>query len=668
MTGRRSRSAIIAAIVATQPWPDVLAELLCDDDKDIFDCRKSAINMYLENFPLVDIEKESGVRRSDLSRLLNRCMALHPDGLVYGYRALIPHTRTTPYNRTADVKTNGESGRGGYAGALQALMKKYPELHEKLVRKILPKREAGKLVEKNIKPAALHSFFVKYLKDKGHSENEWPFNTDLQGYRTISSFIKVIKEKNYVASIMLTGNSKAIAQLSVGTGIEAILKLDNFMDVFEIDTHKTDAIFVIGVRNPNGDLTYVRLKRLCFIAVVERETGAIWWWRIVYKQEISAQDIIQIITEALRAELPKPTTGLLDLELPEGSGYPGEMFPQLHHALPASIFFDNALAHQSADVSTELRRMLGSSLCYGAPGKFEIRPGVERVFRDVAAMIKRLPNTTGSKPGEGSDAANIALEYHVEADAIEEVMHYFCARYNFLPSEGNFFLSPLKRIEQILALDENSFIARRPLLEIIPLLTFKKTMQKVKVRGYLKDGVRPFIEIERVRYKSELLSNSPWLIGETLAVMVDEADMRSVEAYLSNGAYLCELVAVGGWSKTRHSRATRKLVNKLIKSRLITIAHTACPITVLLEYLNAKSQGIAQSKEKVIVTSKSKQDAGAATDLKRVTMEAEVDVNQLVGSLKTDNAGAVKAEAPDPTKGYKSIKPPRSVKLKKALD
>ncbi|MEX5502261.1 hypothetical protein Q1J61_00580 [Pseudomonas putida] len=668
MTGRRSRSAIIAAIVATQPWPAVLVELLCENDKDTFECRKSAVDMYLKNAPLVDIEKQAGVRRSDVSRLLSRCMSLHPDGLVYGYRALIPHIRTTPYIRTADVKSNGESGRGGYAGALQSLLKKYPELHEKLVKKILPKREGGKLVERNIKPAALHAFFVKYLKEKGHPESEWPFNTDLQGYRSISSFIKDVREKNYVASIMLSGNSKAIAQLSVGTGIEATLKLENFMDVFEIDTHKTDAIFVIGVRNPNGDLSYVRLKRLCFIAIVERETGAIWWWRIVYKQEISAQDIIQVITEALRAELPKPTTGLLDLKLPEGSGYPGEMFPQLHHALPVSIFFDNALAHQSADVSTELRRLLGSSLCYGAPGKFEIRPVIERLFRDVAAMIQRLPNTTGSEPGKGGDAANIAIEYHIDADAIEEVMHYYCARYNFLPAEGNFFLSPLKRIEQILALGDNSFIPRRPLQEIIPLLTFKKTTQKVKVRGYLKDGVRPFIEIERVRYKSELLSNSPWMIGETLTVMVDEADMRSVDAYLSNGAYLCELVAVGGWSRKRHSRATRKLINKLIKERLITIAHTDCPITVLLEYLNAKAQGLAKSKEKVVVTSKSKQDAGAATDLKRVTMEAGVDVTQLVGSLKIDNKASVKAETPDPTKGYKSIKPARSIKLKKALD
>lgn len=668
MKDRRPRSVIVSRILATRPWSAVLVELLAEENRGIFEGRKSAVDLYVEGEALDYIEAKTGVRRSDLSRLIERCMAVHSDGFVYGYRALIPHIRITSYTRTTTPKSKKPSGRGGYAGAFQALLKKYPELYENLVKKILPKKDGNKLVERNIKPAALHSFFVKYLKDHGHPEDEWPFNADLQGSRSIATLIKEVEGKNYVASIVLNGRSGAMARLSVGTGIESILKLERFMDVFEIDTYKTDAIFVVGMRNPSGHMTYVTLKRLCFIAIVERGSGAVWWWRVVYKPEVNAQDIIQVITEALRAQLPRPSTNLLDLTMPEGAGYPGEIFPELHNALPASIFFDNALAHQSADVSTELRRMLGSSLCYGAPGKFEIRPSIERLFRDIAAMIKRFPNSTGSKPGDGAEAADIAIKYQIEADAIEEIMDYYCARYNCLPTEGNYGTSPLKQIEQILAADDRSFIPRRPLEDVIPLITFKKTTQKVKVRAYPKEGVRPFIEIERVRYKSDLLSNSMWLQGETLSVLIDEADMRTVEAYLPDGQILGELRAAAGWDKVRHSRSTRKAINKLIRERIITLAHSQCAITAYMNYLNAKAQGLKKTKDKVAVTPKSKQDAAAATEFKRVSMEAQADIHQLVGNLKIEAQPAGKVDIPDPIKGYKSIKPPRKIKLKKSLD
>lgn len=668
MKGRRPRSVIISGIAATQPWSPVLTELLTAENCEIFQSRKSAVDLYVKGEALDCIESRTGVRRSDLSRLIGRCMKIHPDGLVYGYRALIPHIRTTSYTRSTAPKTNKPSGRGGYAGAFEALLKKYPELHEKLIQKILPRKNGSEVVERNIKPATLHSFFVKYLKDNGHSVGEWPFNTDYQGYKSICSLIKKVQGKNYALSVVLNGRSRAMAQLSVGTGVESILKLEKFMDVFEIDTYHTDAIFVVGIRNPSGHLTYITLKRLCFIAIVERASGAVWWWRIVYKPEVNAQDVIQVITEALRAQLPRPSTNLLGLIAPEGAGYPGEIFPQLHNALPASIFFDNALAHQSADVSTELRRMLGSSLCYGAPGKFEIRPSIERLFRDIAGMIKRFPNSTGSQPGDGGDAADMAIKYHIEADTIEEIMDYYCARYNCLPTEGNYGTSPLKQIEQILAEDNQSFIPRRPLEDVIPLLTFKKTTQKVKVRAYPEDGVRPFIEIERVRYRSQLLSNSMWLKGETLTVLVDEADMRTVEAYLPDGQILGELRATAKWDEIRHSRSTRKAINKLIKDRVIILAHSDCPITAYINHLNAKAQGLKRSKDKVAVTPKSKQDAAAATELKRVSMEAQADIHQLVGSLKMQNQSVAKGDIPDPIKGYKSIKPPRDMKLRKSID
>jgi hypothetical protein len=87
-----------------------------------------------------------------------------------------------------------------------------------------------------------------------------------------------------------------------------------------------------------------------------------------------------------------------------------------------------------------------------------------------------------------------------------------------------------------------------------------------------------------------------------------------------------------------------------------------------MNYLNAKAQGLKKSKDKVAVTPKSKQDAAAATEFKKVSMEAQADIDQLVGSLKIDGRPTTKVDTPDPTKGYNSIKPPRTITRKKSLD
>jgi hypothetical protein len=664
MKARRSRGEIIASIEATRPWSNVHTSMMSESSRAVFDARKKAVDMYVDGELIEDIFKYTNIPSSDLRRYTKRCMSICSDGMVAGYRALIPHFRIASYERVAPMESFDKSGRGGYAGALGALFRQYPDLKQFLIHKIIPGKSKKVPNEINMKPKALFAHFIKFLKHKDHPADEWPLNVEYQGYRTVAEFLKEVKLRNFDAYTSISGSAEAVAHLSVGRGIYSILKLDGFLDIFEIDSHKIDAHFVVGMKNGLGLTTYVRLKRINLIAVVEKATSATWWMKVVYSPEVSSHDIVQIITECLRDKLPKPHTNNLNLTLPDGTGYPTELFPALKGSLPSSIFFDNALAHQATVVSSELRKLLGVSLCYGAPAKFEIRPNVERAFKEVAAHMKRMPNRASSKPGEGAEGIKAAVEYHIEADEIEELLYYHHAMANGLPSEGKGGLSPLGMIKQYLERNNGNYIPRSPIAAMLPSIAFKKTIAKVKVVGYLAKGVRGYVQIDRVRYKSEVLSYSTWLIGQTLTVEIDESDMRSVEAFLPDGAPLGRLTATGGWEKTKHTRRTRKAINKLVRDRMLIIAHSDDPVVAFLQYQEKKAQSLQMSKEKIVQTPNGRQDAGAASAYKKALHESGIELPPPSEPVIVKPRKPSVQPVLDPTKSYDSVVPDTALNIK----
>lgn len=650
---------------ATRPWSDVHTSLMSESDKEIFHARKLAVDMYVDGAPLEDIFNSTNIPSSDVRRFTKRCMSVCSNGMVAGYSALIPRFRIATYERVAPMQNSGESARGGYAGALGALFRQYPNLEQSLIDKVIPKKSKKAPKEINMNAKALFIHFHAFLKAEGHPANEWPLNVEYQGYRTVAAFLKEIKLRYFDSFLRISGSSEAIAQLAVGRGIDSILKLNGFLDVFEIDSHKVDAHFVVAVRTSADLLTYVPIKKINLIAIVEKATSAVWWMKVVYSPEVTSQDIVDIITESLRSVLPKPRTSNLNLNLPDGAGFPTERFPALVGSLPSCIFFDNALAHQATVVSSELRKLLGVSLCYGAPAKFERRPNVERAFKEVAAYMMRMPNRASSTPGVGAAGIKAAAEYRIEADEVEEMLYYHHAMANGLPSEGKGGLSPLDMIGQYLGRDNFSYIPRSPIAAVLPSIAFKKTVTRVKVIGYPIRGVRGYIQIDRVRYKSEVLSYSTWLIGKPLTVEIDESDMRSVEAFLPDGSPLGTLTATGGWEKTKHSRRTRKAINKLVRARLLILAHSDDPVIAFLQYQAKKAQSLHASQQEIVQTPGNRKNAGAASAYKKALHESGEPLPPLQPAPGKPPAKPAPARPSkpsteqliDPTKSYDSVVP-----------
>lgn len=337
MRVRRSRHQIEQAIRSTQPWALVLTDGMDEKRKTIFDNRMKAIELYLEGDSILAIEDASGIGCAELYRTITRCISASPDGLVWGYRGLIPSLRLKSYERKSPLKSKLPESKVGYAGVFSNLLAKYPDLEETLIKKILKLKSDKAIYEYRIRPKHVHKAMIDFLKAKEHPRDEWPFNTKLLGSRCINTFVRDVLNHNFDRGVLVNGEASARAHLAVGTGKDAMMIYDQLMEAAELDSYHVDADFTIAFENADGLMSYVPIERLNILALVCRASTAVWWFRVVFRSEVGAADVVRMLTESLRTELPRPSNEILGITLSGDMGFPSQVFPELAHTLPTVL-------------------------------------------------------------------------------------------------------------------------------------------------------------------------------------------------------------------------------------------------------------------------------------------------------------------------------------------
>ncbi|MAR00621.1 MAG: hypothetical protein CMI00_08790 [Oceanospirillaceae bacterium] len=578
-------------------WPTVREDSLPIDMAEKFRSRKTAVNLYIDGISTKDIEARTGIIRSNLPRLIKRCMNVHPDGRVWGYRALIPNIRVADYIRTKPAGIKRPQQRGGHSGALRALLNEHPGLYEKLVDLILKKSKALRINEHKISGTILHKIFLESLPGFGVSKNQWPYTTLNLGRRSIQQFMKDIVSEHFSKSVSATGESNAKAHMPLGTGHSKILAFSEPYDAIEIDAYSINAMLCVTFKNPEGIDVEVVLERLWLIAAVDHASTAVLGYELVYSSEVSAEDVVRLISRSASQKWHPKDLHIKGLRYPESGGFPSSEIKDCYCAAWSCLLLDGALAHLSTSVREHARRRLGFILNWGPVGHFERRPNVERFFKGLSDNVfRRLPSTTGSNPGVGRaiDPEEKARKYKINAEEVESLVDVYIASHNGTPTEGLTFLSPLEFIKHFSGLGPEKFIFRHTLHDGESSIAIPSAMT-CTIRGNIKHGRRPYIQIDRVRYTSAVLSQTPALIGKKISIEIDEDDMRQVKAYLTNGAELGFLKAIGQWGVTKHSRKTRKAINSLIHKRILSIASMDDPIQAYLQHLASIDQKKSQS-------------------------------------------------------------------------
>ena len=598
-------------------WPTVSIEGVDENFREMFLSRCNAVKMYVEGEIGTTIEAVTGISRTYIHRLTAKCLELAGDGRILGFRALIPHIHLNPYTRTADIKPKFREAQGGLSGIFRRTLDNHQNIETALVQLIRKKHSRDLNVhEKRIQARSLHRFFLKSLKEAGIADSEWPFNTKHLGLKTIERYMDAILDDSFGRAVTAREEHAAMAHLAVGGGHQAFLAFEEPYDVVELDAYSINAFFSAEFETPEGTSIEVQLDRLWLLALIEQVSSSILSYSVVYRSEVSADDVLGVIRKALNPPTAVELT-IPGLTYPSNGGLPNQVFPECVGAVWNAMLLDGALAHLSKAIRDRARNELGFVLNWGPVGHFERRPNIERFFKRISDdVFMRYPSTTGANPGNGraKNAEGNAVRYKLRADEAEQLIAVYMAQHNATPSEGTSYQSPLEVLEYYLIKQPEHFLLRHLPKTVGTTTNILPLIKECTVRGGRTSGRRPYVEIDGVRYTNPVLAQSAALIGRKLIVEIDEDDMRFVRAYLDNGAELGNLKAGGRWWVTKHSRKTRKIINSLIAKKLLVISSFDDPIQTYMNFLSQRN-GSAKHKKKIISPSQ-------ATEATRISKES----------------------------------------------
>jgi hypothetical protein len=225
---------------------------------------------------------------------------------------------------------------------------------------------------------------------------------------------------------------------------------------------------------------------------------------------------------------------------------------------------DNAKANLANDTVTALCEFVGCLVDAGPRYSPDERPYIERFFGTIASRLSsRLPGYTGSHPRDLRRALADPkgdLRLYVSLDELSELVEYAIASYNGTSHTGLNNATPLEAIEYFVR-------GRQTLMRWLPeqrrrTLCLMQSARQCRVRAYIGQGVRPHINLYRVRYTNRLLAASTHLVGQNLLIYLNADDLRSVRAFLADGTELGVLEAQGAWQLVPHNLKLRQEICK----------------------------------------------------------------------------------------------------------
>lgn len=590
-TGRHVKglSGTSNADLALWRHPDVGA--LSRDSREDYYRRKKAIEMYLHGESEQAIYQRCKLKIKHVYRLIReRCLETHADGLIYGWRGIVPRVHIHPYRRKSKVRVDN-CGRGA-SGALQALLEIHIELHKKFDKRILSSPSKDQLGSVKRPRQAHWKWFLDELRKLGiELRNEWPFNTQSMGYHAICRYVDKVQADNPDKAARVLGGPDAERKRIAGDGVDR--PVTRIFQRVEMDAHKIDGIFCVLLPHASGGYVPKVIHRLWVIVILEVISRAVLGYYLSLRFEVNKEDVLRAIRNALSAWKPKEMT-LKEVKYIEGAGFPSSISPNLQGVCWDETSVDGALAESCKHVREVLRDVVGSKLItpeegYSSRRSKDDRPFIETFFRNIASGgFQRLSNTTGGKAGgtDGRNPQKVAIKSEFQYEYAEELLDVLIANYNANLHSGLTYRSPLQQLK-FLSEREGVELRYADIDQLESMLSFRKLCT---VHGSLKEGKKPYVNFCQARYTSEILAQRYDLVGEKIWVVNHiEKDARVVQASQINGMPVGILRALPPWHKLPHSLEIRRAVQSCLHNRQFMIATGEDAIEGFLNYCEHES-------------------------------------------------------------------------------
>ena len=571
-------------------WPQVDPQALEEKNRDIFARRRRAVIFYLEGATHERIERETGISKGSVLIFFRRCLAIHSDGKIWGFRALIPYSRIKTYVRERAPHPTGNPANSGLAGAFMQLLSQYPVLKDFIDRLYLkkPVKHEG-VPESRISLKSIHRKFLNHCKKLGITESSYPFISNSQGKRSLANYLKSLSQDRPAQSAASRAGHNVVKKLGSGEDGE-LMRPDEPGQMVEFDGHKVDASWTINVPHPHLGSVPMVLSRIWILLIIECYSRAILGYSLCFRTELTHYHVLSCIKNALVPWKPLPLS-IPGLKYQSGSGFPSGILPEYAWAKWDLMLYDNAWANLANRIRKVLRDCIDSDLNAGPVYTLDHRPFVEGFFKILEEnLYHRLPNTTGSNPQDGrrNHPEKAALKYDINLEDLRQLTDVYLAGYNNTPNQGLGFATPLEALQNYPDKD-SLFIKTIPPRERSALWLLNES-QLCHVKGNMEKGRRPYINFKYAKYDNHVLRNSPGLIGKKIRVYFDATeDIRYLRGFV-DGKDIGILVAKGKWGRSAHNLLTRQTIHKLeIRKSLHYLEHDD-PVEVFLQDLETRAK------------------------------------------------------------------------------
>jgi len=547
-----------------EDWPDPDLKLHSLDPT--FMARKKAVLMYADKISMDSIEEETRISAKEVRRLIRKCLCLHSDGRIAGFRALTKGFRSKEYERRSAVEHVVGGGKGGCAGALGLIFKKFPEVEALIQSLVFKTKGEFKVHEARIGYLEIHAEFKKKLEDLGVTEYDWPFNTENVGYNCLRNYCRGLLENDANAWIRARVGEEAARRSSVGNGRRSLLPKLRPYGAAQLDFHLVDAASTISITNRAGVDIQVPVARWYFGLLVEETFGLGIGVCIALELNPSGDSVLETIESAIKPmsfEEGDPRC----VYVVDGKVLPNQMFSELSSQCFNVLKVDNAKCNSAAGVINNIIRTVGCVINFGPIRGWWRRDLVERIFGELTRIgLQRLPSTYGSNPKDSTRSRSPtqeAVKFKIHLNELVAIIYGCIRRHNITRSDALDKSSPIAALQAAMTHPASGFLKLPLPKEEAEDLRLLRHIEEVTVRGNLKKNERPYVNIGGERYTNYRLANSYDLLGENLLVYCDLRDARVVTASVnSTGEALGPLNPPRKWADVKISFRDRALINK----------------------------------------------------------------------------------------------------------
>jgi putative transposase len=560
-----ARTLINPAHCELEKWQIPNPIVLSKADTAIYEKRKEAVEMYSESVSYKEIHAYTGISKSEVRRLIQRCLTYDGNGKIYGFSALVPRIRIGEYVRKAPVEHIRGGDSSGCAGAFEDLLRRFPEVDHRIQSLFFKEPNGIAVHEARIPIVDIHKNMIQMLRELKFSDTDWPFNTSNVGYKSLVKYCKRLREHHADRAMLARSGKDASRRMAIGNGYYRFLPMLRHYSYLLLDFHVVDAASTIVVTNAHGVELDIPVSRWYFGAICCDSSHAVVGLYIALERTPTADCALETVNSALTPEkfiANDPKWRYVQ----DGKVLIHQLIPELEWQGFSALMVDNAWSNAANDVVNNIIDTIGCAVNFGPSRQWWRRHLIEKIFGELTRRgLQRLPSTHGSGPGDTKkDNPNQqAIRFKIRLTEIIALIYPHVLEHNVEQTESLQFASPVDVLKSALDHPASGFYSSPLPKNTQKNPTLLQHMEEVTVRGNIEKGKRPYFVSDRCEYRNDKLARSFHLIGKKLIAYIYRRDCRIVHASIKEtGENLGPMSPEFRWSQVRCSWRLRKLINR----------------------------------------------------------------------------------------------------------